>query len=144
MHAQIGSGGLQPLGPSSISQLAKVAMLTAMHGVGNPWEGAEAHLFTNNVTPTPKTVPGDLTVPTWTGYSSQTFTWENASAEGDEGAALYGDSVIFTSGSDANEVVYGYYLVDSGGDLILAELFDTPIPMVGVQQIPVLPGVLIQ
>lgn len=105
------------------------------------WVAAEVGLFTDDIVPTDETPLTDLTEPTWTGYARQAITWETA-ARGTNGyAELLGGSVNFASGTDANETVYGAFLVDSAGALIGIDRFPDPIPVVGVQNIPYLPRI---
>lgn len=95
--------------------------------------GSKVKLFQNNVVVSITTVKADLTLATFTGYTDQTVT-----ATGDPyidpvngGISITLPSHQFTTGDPTTigNTIYGWWLELSGGDIILAGNFDTPINM---------------
>jgi hypothetical protein len=125
----------------SQTQVSKVAALAALVDTApaGPWDGALAGLFVNNVTPSPNAVTGDFIEPAWTGYAQLPITWNTPYGSASGSGEVVGNSVFFLSGSDASETVYGYFIVNATGDLLWAQLADTPLPIAGVAGITVLP-----
>jgi len=99
---------------------------------GSNMAAAKCHLFVTAVTPDPSMVPGDFTEATWTGYSPQdTGSWSSAALDGNI-AFTESDLMSFTvtSGGTGTDV-HGYYVTDSSSSNVLfAEQFDTPIPVI--------------
>ena len=99
-------------------------------------DAGEMALFSNDITPDVNTVVADLTEATFTGYARATLTtWLaarlNTALEGVQTSPLaaFAAAAPFTVGED----VYGGWIEDSNGDLILMFRFDNaPIPMAAV------------
>lgn len=101
----------------------------------NGLDGGTLNLFQNDITPTKDTVVGDLDVATFDGYAPKTLTtW---------GAAYLGpDGRVYTvapsqqwnpTGAVTPNVIYGYWIEDKAGTLVMAGRFDDgPVPMNGV------------
>lgn len=87
------------------------------------------HLYSNNYTPSATSIIGDVTeVAGSTGYAAITMTsttWSVASVSG-VGTASYPE-VTFTMTTSAT--AYGYYVTNTGGDLLWLERF-TAAPFV--------------
>jgi hypothetical protein len=95
--------------------------------------GFVMRLYTNNVTPTPQTVLGDLTqalnadIP---GYAAVAITWDGTPSRSPDGSWIdYGTDAPFIAtgaGSGAN-TVYGWYLTDAANTVLLgAQLLPAP------------------
>lgn len=82
-------------------------------------------LFSNNVTPAETDDVGTYTEVTGGGYAAKTLTYANWSiVSGSPTIASYAaQDFNFTGATTGPGVVYGYYLVDSDGDLMGAERF---------------------
>lgn len=86
--------------------------------------GLTLRLFQNNHTPAIGDTAASYTEATFTGYSSQAITsfgtaYQNASNLGETDAAAMTFSM---TGTTVTNNIYGYYVTDSGGNLIFAEL----------------------
>jgi len=93
-----------------------------------PWE---VGLFIAAPLPlTPDMVEAQFTVPTFGGYAavdvtpSTPFELPNGNGNGISGQAMF----ICNSGAFADTIL-GYFVMDSTGEVLLAEYFDTPIPI---------------
>lgn len=99
-------------------------------------DGGTMDLFQNDITPTPDTLIADLDVATFTGYAQVTLTTYSAPYLNAAGAgailtplAQFNTASPFTIGN----VVYGYWIEDVDGLLVLAGRFpNAPIAMAGV------------
>lgn len=109
-------------------------------GLDGPLFEASVGLVGNDLTPSPETVLGDITVPTWTAYAPQVITWNTPTSDGMGGFTALGDSVQFTSGANADQFVYGYYIFN-GASLLLVQLFDEPAAIEGVRDIMIIPRI---
>ncbi len=82
-------------------------------------------LYSSNTTLSETTVVGDLTEATFTGYSAVTLTgasWTVTSA--DPASASYAQQTFTSSAGSQNQNIYGYYVTNSGGTILLwAETF---------------------
>lgn len=95
--------------------------------------GALCHLYSNAVSWTAATVLGDLTECAFTGYSAVSLgSWSSPVIDGsDHGASSPAVSTFtLTGGSSGN--IYGYYLTDSTGTLLIGgeQLTGAPIGLV--------------
>lgn len=98
-------------------------------------DGGTIDLYQNDITPTPDTVVGDLDVATFTGYAQVTLTTFSAPYLNADGAgavltplAQFNTAAPYTVGN----VVYGYWIEDVDGALLLAGRFpNAPITMAG-------------
>lgn len=104
-------------------------------------DGGLALLYTNVITLSPGTLQTDLTRPTWAGpYADLAITWTLPPTFAPGGTAeLVGAMVIFPSGADANTLIQGIGITDATGHLLCAAALDAPIPVVGVQNVFVVP-----
>jgi len=98
-------------------------------------------LFSNNVTPTVDTVLGDLNVVSGGGYADVTLVAANwVISPGSPSSALYNAFINFTfTGVPAVATVYGYFIVDNGGNLLFVERFSQVVSPVNGTVIPVKP-----
>jgi len=84
-------------------------------------------LYTNNYTPLDTSVAGDFTEASGGGYAAATLTmgsWTVATGN-DPSDAVYAEQTwTFTGALTASATIYGYFIVDDDGTLILAEKFD--------------------
>lgn len=129
------------------TQAAKIAALdqdvVSPAAVG-PWFGAKIRLYTNTIVLSAQTILTDLIIPTWTGYAdSGAITWLTATGAPSGAGELLGDTITFTSGSDANDVIKGIAIKTSGGDLICAANLDVGLNIVGVMNVVVVPKLVI-
>lgn len=122
----------------------KVAIFAALKAASGLWDAADCGLFINDVNPTQDFVTADFDEPTWTGYARKDITWQTPYANAAQQAEIIATSLTFLSGSDADTNVYGFFVVDSGGVLIYGDRFETPIPVVGVSAVTVLPRVTLK
>jgi hypothetical protein len=106
-------------------------------------DGALAGLYTNVITLSSGTVSTDLTRPAWAGpYADLAITWVLPPTDSPGGAAeLVGNMLTFPSGADANQIVQGILITDATGHLLCAANLDTGIPVVGVQNVFVVPRI---
>jgi hypothetical protein len=91
----------------------------------------EVNLFQNDVTPTPATVLGDLTVATFSGYAAIVVAALLAAyLDPIGGASAQIGTVQFDhSGGAVANTIYGFWVETAGGVLILAGRFDQAVPM---------------
>ena len=99
------------------------------------------HLFTNNAMPGPATVLADLTEASFPGYASVTVTsggWTSSGVSGHVGYKI-APAITFTNSSGSSVSVYGFFVTDSTGTILLAAArFDAApivIPNGGTQQV---------
>jgi len=91
------------------------------------------HLFKAITAPlSQSTVVGDFTEADYDGYVEKTLTtWNLPYIDPVGGATIQGGTqqfdFVFSGGITNN--IFGFYLLDAAGDLILAGTFDSPIPM---------------
>jgi len=81
-------------------------------------------LFVNDITPADDDVIGDYTEAVGGGYAAKTLTASSftVSTVGDIVQAAYAQQdFVFTGALDTNPAIYGAYVVDADGVLILAE-----------------------
>jgi hypothetical protein len=86
-------------------------------------------LFKSNTVITPDTVLADLTEADYTGYVAQTVTaWGTPVLNGDGKAETIAPSHTFapTSPTTVPNIVYGYWVEDTAGNLLWAENFAEP------------------
>jgi len=120
-------------------------ILDAMAGGATPlYLAAKVGLFQNDLEPSGTTRLADITPATFSGYAlSAAITWAAAGFDTAGRPLVIGDMKTFARGVGAvDNDVYGWYIVDSGGTLLLwARRFpDGPVPMVTPGSIlPVLP-----
>ena len=94
----------------------------------------KVHLFTAGPNPiTPATVPADFTEAAFTGYPAGgiavTFPGGPINLTSQQGIALLQSAVFICSAGGTPESILGYW-IDDGTNMILAETFGTPIPIV--------------
>jgi len=112
---------------------AKILLEEALDGLA---AAVEVNLYQNDYAPDPTTVLADLDVATYDGYAAETVTpatWP-VFFQGNSQAVAVGPGIVFTpTGSTTPNVIYGYYLTDTGGTrLIWAERFPEAKVMNGV------------
>jgi len=102
-------------------------------GTRAPMETLTARVYVNDLIPSPTTVKGALVEATFDGYvASAAVVWA-ASFIGPGGVAyILGDLLQWlATGATVLETVYGFWLEDAGGDMLLVARFDTPYPITG-------------
>jgi hypothetical protein len=118
--------------------------LDYLTATGGDLNGAKLGLFSNNIVPTQDTVIGDLTPCTFPGYAlSAAITWGAADIDDSGSAVTLGGLVTFVSSTITTpETVYGAFLQNSGGTVLLAAFrFDTPIAIFrALQAIAIVPS----
>lgn len=83
----------------------------------------DVHLYKNNYTPAGNSVPGSFTECDYDGYSPQTPGAFSQSSTGTGNARITSAAMTFLkTGNVTNNLVYGYYVTDGAGDVVLAEL----------------------
>lgn len=84
-------------------------------------------LYTNNYTPLDTSVAGDYTEASGGGYAAKTLTngsW-TVTVGNDPSDAVYAEQTwTFTGALAGTATVYGYFVIDSDGVLVLGEKFD--------------------
>lgn len=113
--------------PKSWELLALAAIKTAL------LDGSIVKLFKNDFTPSLDTVVGDMTEADYTGYLAVTLTtWQapflDVQGRGEIRAphAFFAPAAPYT----VQNTIYGYWIIDSTADLLLASRFvNGPIPM---------------
>lgn len=116
---------------ANASQLLQLADLKT-----NLLDAGTIDLFQNDITPTDETVVADLDVATFTGYAQVALTlWTGPYYTSEGKGALLAPLAQFNTASPytIGNQVYGYWIEDSNGDLLLSGRFpDAPIPMAAV------------
>lgn len=111
------------------------AILAELVDVGNFLDGCCVRMFSNDVSPGPETVIGDLTECTFTGYAaSSAIVWGAPYTDTLGVAHVTGGSKQFTQTADTvNNIAYGYYVTTTGGSPALkyAVRFDEPVAFNG-------------
>jgi hypothetical protein len=108
-----------------MSVFSKAALQSIFDGWPSGYGGWTIRLFKNNLTPTVDNVAGDFTESTASGYAAQGFantggdTWD---ATNKKWTRAYG-TYTFTGTGVANENVYGFYVLDNTGAVILSKRF---------------------
>lgn len=88
------------------------------------WNGLTLRLYQNNRTPAETDVASDYTEATFPGYAAQALNdFGTPFLNGANKAQMQSGLHTFTStGSSPSNTIYGYYVTDSGGNLVGAEL----------------------
>jgi hypothetical protein len=117
----------QVITPYAMNQIM-LGLRTQLLVPGNP----KYRLFQNDITPTPESVAADFTVATFDGYADKIFTMPSGPFRDVDGSFYFTGGGTWTmSGSTTPNVIYGSYVLDfTGANLIFAQRFDTPVPMV--------------
>jgi len=94
-----------------------VFQLDLIVAVDNVW-----HIFVNDVTPDRDTELGDLTEASFSGYAEQTVLGTAFIADGVVGHVGFkvAAPIAFLNSSGSPVDVYGYYVTDAGGTILLA------------------------
>jgi hypothetical protein len=98
----------------------------------NDWAAAGSKdltlkLYTNNYIPLDTSVAGDFTEASGGGYSAATLangSWTVDTGHNPSDAVYAEQTWTFTGALSASATIYGYFVVDADGTLILAEKFD--------------------
>ena len=92
-------------------------------------------LYSNNITPAVTDVASTYTEVTGGGYASKSLTAANWTVtQGNPSTAEYNSvqTWTFTGAIGGSTNAYGYFIVDSGGNLIFSERFSTTVtPILG-------------
>jgi len=129
-----------------LTQNCKVDILTELLDTGNVFDAIKVDIFVNDIIPTPDSLAGAFTQPTWTGYAAKNLTSNPATPAGTYGATTEFVSADWQSGSDADETVYGFYWTDQATGLQVKgyHRLATPIPVQGIESISNVLALLIQ
>lgn len=108
--------------------------------------GTTVFLYQNDLVPTRAMVIGDFVECDFTGYASVTSVavFQGPFSGGLTGPYLQGALSYFTAGAPFTtpNAVYGYYVTDALGDLVMAERFDAVVNMtVAAQNISIAPTI---
>lgn len=95
------------------------ARLAAMITTGGELVTPKVHLFTNNLTPSPHTVLGDLTAPTFGGYAAKSITWGSVFNDPDGGVGVSGGAPDWVTTDAVGETIYGWFLTDTTNATLL-------------------------
>lgn len=113
-----------------VVRTAQIVALTAFRD--DQLDGGDLRLFQNDITPDENTVIGDLTIADFGGYADIVVAnWGDPLLNPDGVPEIVMPSQQFNaSGVAPSNMIYGFYYVNVGGDLLLAGRFDAgPIPM---------------
>ena len=126
--------------PGIVPRPSRVAVCDALKVV--LLDDVTVHLYQNDVAPGPDTVVGDLTEADFSGYAASAalvFGGPFQNADGEIEMDLPSHQFDHSGGAVAN-VIFGYYVLTTGGDLLFAERFAASIPMIVItNSIVVLP-----
>lgn len=116
--------------PKAIPESARLLLLENMRA--GELALSALHLFQNDITPGPFTAIGDLTEADYSGYlaiPALAFGAVYVSGDGGAKTTLPSQQFDHSGGIVANDI-YGWYLTDAGGALLMAQRFDdAPIEM---------------
>lgn len=103
--------------------------LNLYYGSGSFTGPQLAHLFNNNLTPTPVNVLGDFTETSYSGYAAQSFSYSGPSGVVPGQYALTGTVVNFPmNGGGSPETLYGIFVTHFGtGAFLFSWRFASPI-----------------
>jgi hypothetical protein len=108
------------------AQVIALAAWTGLTAAATPWA---LRLFSNNYTPVVTDTTGSYTEVTGGGYASIALvaaTW--VTTAGNPSSIAYpAQSFSFTGAIGGSGTVYGYYMTDSNGVLMGAQLLTTPL-----------------
>jgi hypothetical protein len=107
----------------TVGTAVDILMLAELIDTGNLLDGAEVGLFKSDIEITKDTVLADLTVADFSGYApSAAQVWADPIVDQAGNAIVAAPSVIFHAATPltVSNSVYGWYLVDSGGTVLLA------------------------
>lgn len=126
-----------------MAQAIAKASLDVLTAVGGSFHLPTLHLYSTNVLVTPQTAIGDMVEPTFTGYAAVASIAFGAAVNAPNGAALsQAPSEQFVcSGGTPTDIIYGWYLTDSGNtSLKLVVPFATPVAVGNIgDAVPVQP-----
>lgn len=122
---------MQPLFLLATRVLALVVALKTLIEADTP----KVLLFTNDVTPGPNVVLGDLVEPTGDWYTQQTAALSQAYIDisGNYHLSLLSNEWDYT-GTDPGETVVGFALVGAGGDLYALAQLPAPVVLSNTSQ----------
>jgi hypothetical protein len=83
-------------------------------------------LFVNDVTPDGTETPASFTEASWTGYSAVSVAlaeWIDSGVAGGVDLWIHAP-IAFANSSGSDQQAYGYFVLDSDGDLLCAARFD--------------------
>jgi hypothetical protein len=93
--------------------------------------GFTIKLFQNNIVPTPGNVLADFTEATYDGYAAQVFTvFFGPTRYSDGSFQCFNFSTWHMTGSTTPNQIYGIYVLDFAGNLLLATRFPSVVSMV--------------
>lgn len=127
-----------------VPNAAEVIALKAWVGktaAANPWS---LRLFSNNHTPVAGDAASDYTVVAGGGYANISLVAANwvFTPNAPSSMSYAAQTFAFTGATNAPGTIYGYYIVDNNGVLMLAELLPVPfVPAVNGDSVTVTPVV---
>src|SRR5689334_12099590 len=88
------------------------------------------HLYQNNYTPVAGSSSANFTECDFGGYASVNLSgWSSVAIDGSDRGYQTASLASFIADGSSSNTVYGYYMLDPGGKVALAELFASPITM---------------
>ena len=110
----------------NVGEVLAINALTGKTAASTPWV---LKLFSDNQTPANSDVASDYTEVAGGGYASINLTAANwGTTGGSPTVSLYApaQTFTFTGATDAPGTIYGYFIVDAGGVLVIAERLPSP------------------
>lgn len=144
MSVKVVTIDLAPAGGSQFTRAMKVSILQSIVLDPGPLMDATIQLVTNAATLNPASVVGDIALPTWTGYVPGELEPNPATPAGVYGATVEYVSVDWESAANADVTVDGVALLNSSGALTGYGVFDSPVPVLGIQTITVVLTLLVE
>jgi hypothetical protein len=106
------------------------ALVTALKTYLVQAPGFTIKLFQNNIVPTPNNVLADFTEATYDGYAAQVFTVIFGPTRYPDGSfQLFNFANFHMTGSTTPNQIYGIYVLDFAGNLLLAARFTSVVSM---------------
>jgi hypothetical protein len=104
-------------------------------GFSGPLYGLTIHLVQNQLLLTPQTTWAQLTEANYSGYAAQaSLAWGNPILQGDGTYTILSGLTTWTASAASNFIgntVWGWAITDAAGaNLMLAEMFQSPVPFV--------------
>lgn len=96
-----------------------LALVTGIVGAV-PWSTAKIALFNNNFTPSKSSVLADFTPAVYSGYAPKSITWSAAFFDSNGVPVSSSGELLFQQAGATGDNVYGAYITDAAGAVLLA------------------------